>query len=116
VPIDRGGGAGDADGRVHALRQCHAHHQPAIFHRRAFVDDPAGGGHVALRPLQIAQVRHEWGFDKPVYVQYLKTMGKILNGTVVSYSQGVNVLDSIRQGLPATLSLAIGAGPPTASS
>jgi peptide/nickel transport system permease protein len=59
---------------------------------------------------EIAQVRHDWGFDKPVYVQYVKTMGKILNGTVVSYSQGVNVLDSIRQGLPATLSLALGAG------
>jgi peptide/nickel transport system permease protein len=59
---------------------------------------------------EIAQVRHTWGFDKPIYVQYVKTMGKILNGTVVSYSQGVNVLDSIRQGLPATLSLAIGAG------
>jgi peptide/nickel transport system permease protein len=59
---------------------------------------------------QIAEVRHEWGFDQPVYVQYVKTMGKILTGTVVSYSQGVNVLDSIRQGLPATLSLALGAG------
>jgi peptide/nickel transport system permease protein len=59
---------------------------------------------------EIAQVRHEWGFDQPVYVQYFKTMGKILNGTVVSYSQGVNVMDSVRQGLPATLSLAIGAG------
>jgi peptide/nickel transport system permease protein len=59
---------------------------------------------------QIAQVRREWGFDRPVYVQYLKTMDKIVTGTVVSYSQGLNVLDSIRQGLPATLSLAIGAG------
>jgi peptide/nickel transport system permease protein len=59
---------------------------------------------------QIAQVRHDWGFDKPIYVQYVKTMGKILNGTVVSYTQGVNVLDEIRRGLPATLSLAIGAG------
>jgi peptide/nickel transport system permease protein len=58
----------------------------------------------------IAEVRHTWGFDKPIYVQYVKTMEKILNGTVVSYSQGVNVMDSIRQGLPATLSLAIGAG------
>jgi peptide/nickel transport system permease protein len=59
---------------------------------------------------QIAQVRHEWGFDKPVYVQYLKTMGKIFDGSVVSYSQGINVLDAIRRGLPATFSLAIGAG------
>jgi peptide/nickel transport system permease protein len=37
-------------------------------------------------------------------------MKQIVTGTVVSYSQGVNVMDSIRQGLPATLSLAIGAG------
>jgi peptide/nickel transport system permease protein len=58
----------------------------------------------------IAQVRHEWGFDQPIYVQYFKTMGKIFSGTVVSYSQGFNVMDEIRRGLPATLSLAIGAG------
>ncbi len=58
----------------------------------------------------INQVRHQWGFDKPIYVQYVKTMGKIFNGTVVSYSQGFNVLDEIKRGLPATLSLAIGAG------
>lgn len=73
--------------------------------------DPAariGGPHATAAT--IAQIRHTWGFDKPIYVQYVKTMGKIFNGTIVSYTQGVNVLDSIRQGLPATLSLAIGAG------
>src|SRR5947199_2974200 len=73
--------------------------------------DPAvriAGRHAT--PQDIKDVRHEWGFDKPIYVQYVKTMGKIFDGTVVSYSQGVNVLDSIRRGLPATLSLAIGAG------
>jgi peptide/nickel transport system permease protein len=58
----------------------------------------------------IATVRHEWGFDQSLPVQYVKTMGKILDGSVVSYSQGLNVMDEIRQGLPATLSLAIGAG------
>jgi peptide/nickel transport system permease protein len=58
----------------------------------------------------IANVRHEWGFDQPIYVQYTKTMGKIFDGSVVSYSQGLNVLDEIKRGLPATLSLAIGAG------
>lgn len=58
----------------------------------------------------IAQVRHVWGLDKPIYVQYLKLMKQIFTGSVVSYTQGVNVLDSIRRGLPATLSLAIGAG------
>jgi peptide/nickel transport system permease protein len=73
--------------------------------------DPAlriGGLHANAQ--EIAQIRHEWGFDKPIYVQYVKTMGKIFDGTVVSYSQGVNVLDQIRAGLPTTLSLAIGAG------
>jgi peptide/nickel transport system permease protein len=58
----------------------------------------------------VALVRHDWGFDQPIYVQYLKTMGKILDGSVVSYSQGLNVLSEIKRGLPATLSLAIGAG------
>jgi peptide/nickel transport system permease protein len=73
--------------------------------------DPAariGGQHANAQT--IAEIRHTWGFDKPIYVQYLRTMKQIFTGTVVSYSQGVNVLDSIRQGLPATLSLAIGAG------
>jgi peptide/nickel transport system permease protein len=73
--------------------------------------DPAQriGGRTA-NATELAQIRHVWGFDKPIYVQYIKTMGKILNGTVVSYSQDLNVIDQIRQGLPATLSLAIGAG------
>jgi peptide/nickel transport system permease protein len=61
-------------------------------------------------PQTIADVRHQWGFDKPIYVQYVKTMDKIFTGQVVSYTQQVNVLDEIKRDLPATLSLAIGAG------
>ena len=61
-------------------------------------------------PQDIANVRHQWGFDQPVYVQYFKTMKNIVNGSVVSYTQQVNVMDEIKRGLPATLSLAIGAG------
>ena len=60
-------------------------------------------------PMQIAAISRSWGFNKPVYVQYFDTMEKIFTGTVVSYSQQVNVLSQIRQGLPATASLAIGA-------
>src|SRR2546430_6402341 len=52
----------------------------------------------------VQNVRHQWGFDKPIYVQYIKTMGKIVDGSVVSYTQQVNVLDEIKRGLPATLS------------
>jgi peptide/nickel transport system permease protein len=59
---------------------------------------------------EINDVRQQWGFDKPIYVQYAKTMQKIFTGKVVSYTQQVNVLHEIKQDLPATLSLAIGAG------
>jgi peptide/nickel transport system permease protein len=57
----------------------------------------------------LAQVRHVWGLDKPIYIQYARLMKRIFTGTVVSYTQGVNVMSSIRQGLPATVSLAVGA-------
>ena len=60
-------------------------------------------------PETIAAVAKEWGFDRPIYIQYLTTMKKVFTGSVVSYSQQVNVLDAIKQGLPATISLAVGA-------
>src|SRR5579864_1250108 len=59
---------------------------------------------------QIRAVEHSWGFDKPIYVQYWRTMEKIFTGTVVSYTQGINVDHEILLDLPATASLAIGAG------
>jgi peptide/nickel transport system permease protein len=61
-------------------------------------------------PEQIHAIARSWGFDQPIYVQYVRTMGKIFSGSVVSYSQQINVLAQIRRGLPATISLAIGAG------
>jgi peptide/nickel transport system permease protein len=61
-------------------------------------------------PQQVNDVRHQWGFDQPIYVQYIKTMDKVFTGRVISYTQQVNVLQEIRRDLPATLSLAIGAG------
>ena len=54
------------------------------------------------QPQQIADVRKQWGFDKPIYVQYVKTMEKILDGSIISYTQQLNVEDQIRQDLPAT--------------
>jgi peptide/nickel transport system permease protein len=57
----------------------------------------------------IAAVRHDFGFDKPIYIQYLKTMGRVFNGSIESYTQHLNVFSQIKRGLPATLSLAIGA-------
>ena len=61
-------------------------------------------------PETVAAIRHTWGFDRPIYDQYLLAMKNIFTGKVVSYTQQVNVDDQIAQGLPATLSLAVGAG------
>jgi peptide/nickel transport system permease protein len=60
--------------------------------------------------LEIHQIDVKYGFNKPIYVQYVRTMGQIFTGKATSITQGFNVLDEIKQGLPATLSLAFGAG------
>jgi len=59
---------------------------------------------------EIQQIDAKYGFNKPIYEQYANTMKNIFTGEAYSYTQGFNVLDEIKQGLPATLSLAIGAG------
>ncbi len=61
-------------------------------------------------PEEVHLISVKYGFDKPIYVQYVKTMGNIFNGSAYSYSSGFNVLSEIKAGLPATLSLALGAG------
>jgi peptide/nickel transport system permease protein len=61
-------------------------------------------------PQQVRDVRAQWGFQEPIYVQYLKTMGKVLDGSVISYTQQINVEQEIARDLPATISLALGAG------
>ena len=72
--------------------------------------DPAQrmGGRNAT-PQLIAQINHDWGFDKSLPVQYVDMMKQIFSGTLVSYQDQTNVVDRIREGLPITLSLAIGA-------
>jgi peptide/nickel transport system permease protein len=60
-------------------------------------------------PETIAAIRRTWGFNEPIYDQYLLTMRNVLTGKVVSYTQQVNVEQQIADGLPATFSLAIGA-------
>ena len=59
---------------------------------------------------EIHQIEVKYGFNKPLYIQYLRTMKNIFTGQVYSYTQGLNVIDEVRAGLPATLSLAFGAG------
>ena len=52
----------------------------------------------------------KYGFNKPIYVQYWRTMKNIFTGQAYSYTQGFNVLDEVKAGFPATASLALGAG------
>src|SRR5262245_55427614 len=58
----------------------------------------------------IANIRHDWGFDRPFYVQYAEMMKKAFTGDLISYTNQTNVVQQIKQGIPATFSLAIGAG------
>lgn len=57
----------------------------------------------------IAAIREEWGFNESVFVQYATMMKKVFSGDLESYFTQLNVGEEIRRGLPATLSLAIGA-------
>jgi peptide/nickel transport system permease protein len=72
--------------------------------------DPAQrlAGH-STSPQVVEAVRHQWGFDKPVYVQYWRTMEKIFSGSLVSYNTQQNVITEIRHDIGHTFSLAIGA-------
>jgi peptide/nickel transport system permease protein len=55
------------------------------------------------------RVRRDFGFDRPLYVQYARLMEKTADGTLESYSNSTNVRDEIVRGIPATASLVIGA-------
>ena len=74
------------------------------------------GGDPALRlagrqpdPGQLERIREDWGFDEPLYVQYVKTMGNVVSGDLVSYSTQQNVWEELRGRIPRTFALAIGA-------
>ena len=72
--------------------------------------DPAErmAGRVPTEP-QIEAIRREWGFDENVFVQYFTTMKKVFTGDLQSYFTQLPVDEQILNGLPRTLSLAIGA-------
>jgi peptide/nickel transport system permease protein len=75
------------------------------------------GGDPALRlagrhPTQenIRQIRKDWGFDKPVYVQYGDMMERLfIKRDLISYQDQTPVMPTIERGIPRTLSLAVGA-------
>lgn len=61
-------------------------------------------------PQEVQSISRQWGFEKPIYVQYVRTMEKVLDGSVISYTQQINVEQEIVRDLPPTISLALGAG------
>jgi peptide/nickel transport system permease protein len=59
-------------------------------------------------PARVAAVRHAWGLDKPLYVQYWKFMGRIVHGNLGdSLFYGVSAGHLVLQRLPVTLWLII---------
>ncbi len=60
-------------------------------------------------PDQIQRIEEEWGFNKSIPVQYVKTMQKLFSGDLTSYVTQLSVTEEIKKGLPRTFSLAIGA-------
>jgi peptide/nickel transport system permease protein len=60
-------------------------------------------------PAQIEAIRRDWGFDDPLYEQYLTTMQKVLTGDLLSYANREDVVDRFVDGAPRTFALAIGA-------
>jgi peptide/nickel transport system permease protein len=61
-------------------------------------------------PVLVKSIEEEWGFDESLPEQYVTMMKKVFNGELISYSPRVSVQDRIVEGVPATLSLSIGAG------
>ncbi len=57
----------------------------------------------------IADIREKLRLNDPFYDQYWAMMKSLFNGSLVSYSSQLNVVDQIKSGIPATFSLCIGA-------
>ena len=61
-------------------------------------------------PQLVLSVEKRWGFDQPFYVQYYRMIKRMFTNNLVSYTSQQPVLSQIKQGIPATFSLTIGAG------
>src|SRR6476646_11979013 len=57
----------------------------------------------------ITAIRDKLGLDQNVIVQWWDMMKQLLSGQLISYYDGTNVVQQIKEGMPATFSLCIGA-------
>ncbi|MEV7771661.1 ABC transporter permease [Kitasatospora sp. NPDC086791] len=64
-------------------------------------------GDKAPDPVQLAALRHQQGFDKPLVQQYLDYMGKLFTGDFGTALDGRPVIDKITEALPVTIRLAL---------
>ncbi len=75
--------------------------------------DPArliagGDGGVEASPAQIAQINKEYGFDQPIYVQYVRALGGAITGNLgMSYQMKQPVTTLLGQELGSTFALAM---------
>lgn len=60
-------------------------------------------------PQLVANIEEEWGFDEPLPRQYLEMMEKLFSGELTSYNPRLPVGERILEGIPATISLSVGA-------
>ncbi len=61
-------------------------------------------------PVLVKSIEEEWGFDESLPEQYLTMMEKVFSGELTSYEPRLPVDDRIVEGIPATISLSVGAG------
>jgi peptide/nickel transport system permease protein len=58
----------------------------------------------------IDAIRQKLGLNQNILVQWWDMMKQLLSGQLISYYDGTNVVQQIKEGMPATFSLCIGAG------
>lgn len=78
-----------------------------FFISRLIPGDPAvvfAGGRTRASPEVIAQIRHDWGLDRPLLVQYLKYVGRLAHGDFgYSFPDQASVVTLVMRRLPATI-------------
>lgn len=65
-----------------------------------------GDAGTAVDPGQIARLNHQFGFDQPLYIQYLNRLGGLVTGNLgTSLKTGQRVSEMVGAALPQTLAL-----------
>lgn len=85
-----------------------------FFAVRVIPQDPIyaliGNDAEGFTPEQVAKIRHEFGLDRPLPLQYLSWFGGVLKGDWgESFRNKLPVMDLIKQRIPYTLELAVAA-------